>query len=330
MATTATWAASPTTSPRGRATFIARKGDFDECQIDKSGRWLLVKEQVDGRNGEDNRIIDLQSGAEQIFYDEEGAAGHSDLGYGYLVAEDNMYNVGGAVRVWQFGQDMKTAGQGTLVYAMSSWDGGGVGHVSHGNAKAGTPINQQMVCSSNAYRENLPRVNEIVCYRLDGSMNTLIVAPNMTDLNASGGGSDDYSKRPKGNLDPTGEYFVWTSNARHEPQRCLHRAHSPAQARRERRRTGPRPGAFAGSRARAGARADTGACSNTGDPAPAPQPVACAAADDGGRHAVDESHQRDRRGECAAEDRRLQRMPGRQRRVRRPDQRQRLAGVRGV
>jgi len=197
----------------GRATFIARKGDFDECQIDKSGRWLLVKENIDGRNGEDNRIIDLQSGAEQIFYDEEGAAGHSDLGYGYLVAEDNMYNRPGAVRVWQLGQDMKATGQGTLVYGLSSWDGGGVGHVSHANATAGTPINQQMVCSSNAYRENLPRVNEIVCYRLDGSMNALIVAPNMTDLNASGGGNDDYSKRPKGNLDPTGEYFVWTSNA---------------------------------------------------------------------------------------------------------------------
>jgi len=196
----------------GRATYIARKGDYDECQIDKSGRWLLVKENVDGRNGEDNRIIDLQSGAEQIFYDEEGAAGHSDLGYGYLVAEDNMYNQPGAVRVWQFGQDVHAAGQGTLVYALTKWEGGGVGHVSHANAKAGTPINQQMVCSSNAYRDNLPRVNEIVCYRLDGSMNTLIVAPNMTDLNASGGGSDDYSKRPKGNLDPTGEYFIWTSN----------------------------------------------------------------------------------------------------------------------
>ena len=172
-----------------------------------------MKENVDGRNGEDNRIIDLQSGAEQIFYDEEGAAGHSDMGYGYLVAEDNMYNAPGAVRVWQFGQPMNAAGQGTLVYETDL-----VGRRRRRprrrtrNAKAGTPINQQMVCSSNAYRANLPRVNEIVCYRLDGSMNTLIVAPNMTDLNASGGGSDDYSKRPKGNLDPTGEYFIWTSN----------------------------------------------------------------------------------------------------------------------
>lgn len=196
-----------------RATYIARKGDFDECQIDKSGRFLLVKEDVDGRNGEDNRIIDLQSGTEQIFYDQDGAAGHSDLGYEYLVAEDNFSNLPGAVRAWQLGRDLREAGQGTLVYSLASWDGGGVGHISHANARAGTPLAQQMACSSNAYRENLPRVNEIVCFRLDGSMDVLIVAPNLTDLNASGGGTDDYSKRPKGNLDTTGEYFIWTSNA---------------------------------------------------------------------------------------------------------------------
>ena len=42
-------------------------------------------------------------------------------------------------------------------------------------------------------------------------MQTLIVAPNLTDLNAAGGG-DDYSKLPKGNIDITGEYFIWTAN----------------------------------------------------------------------------------------------------------------------
>ena len=134
------------------------------------------------------------------------------MGWGYLVAEDNMYNAPGAVRVWQFGQPMNASGQGTLVYETASWDGGGVGHLSHGNARAGTPINQQMVCSSNAGDASLARTNEIVCYRLDGSLNVLVVAPNMTDLNASGGVGGAYEKRPKGNLDPTGEYFLWTSN----------------------------------------------------------------------------------------------------------------------
>jgi hypothetical protein len=44
-------------------------------------------------------------------------------------------------------------------------------------------------------------------------MRVLVVAPVMTNLNASGGGRDEYWKLPKGNLDITGQYFVWTSNA---------------------------------------------------------------------------------------------------------------------
>src|SRR6185503_8496623 len=56
-----------------------------------------------------------------------------------------------------------------------------------------------------------PRANEILCFPLDGSLRVLVVAPVMTDLDARGGG-DDYAKLPKGNLDVTGRYFIWTSN----------------------------------------------------------------------------------------------------------------------
>jgi hypothetical protein len=202
----------------GRATFFAKRGDFDECQVDKSGRWLVIKENVDGRNGEDNRVIDLQTGVEQILLDPNGAAGHSDVGFGYMIAEDNYNAEPGAVRRWnlaldmQGGQPASIRGQGDLVYRLSSWLSG-IGHIAYGNAQSTTPIEQQTACASNASRQDLPRVNEIVCFRLDGSLSTLIVAPNLTDLNASGGGSDDYSKLPKGNLDPTGEYFIWTANA---------------------------------------------------------------------------------------------------------------------
>lgn len=198
--------------------FIPKKGDFDECQIDKSGRWLVIKENVDGRNGEDNRIVDLDTGVEQVLLDENGAAGHSDIGHGYMVAEDNFNAQPGAVRVWRFDMDMRGGqpaserGQGTLVYQLASWNSG-LGHLAHGNSRAGIGLEQQMACSSNAHRQSLPRVNEIVCYRLDGSLNTLVVAPNLADLNASGGGNEDYWKMPKGNLDVTGEYFIWTANA---------------------------------------------------------------------------------------------------------------------
>jgi hypothetical protein len=247
-------------SDTGRATFFARRGDFDECQVDKSGRWLLIKENVDGAAGEDNRIIDLNTGAESIFLDQDGAAGHSDLGHGYLVAEDNYSNLPGAIRVWQFGRDMRAPGQGTVVYNASDWTPLMM-HVTHGNARADAP-GGQMACVSSAHRENKPRVNEITCFRLDGSMATLVVAPNLTDLNASGGGGDDYNKVPKGNLDVTGEYFVWTSNAGTNrldafivriPQEKLGMSPSPAP--------GPAP-----------APAPAPAPSPTPDPAPAPTP----------------------------------------------------------
>lgn len=194
--------------------YYPKKGDYDECQIDKSGRWLVIKENVDGRNGEDNRIIDLQTGTEQIFLDEDGAAGHSDIGYNYMIAEDNMYSIPGATRVWQFGRDFRDRGQGTLVYELTNWNAiAGLGHLSHSNSRPGVPSSQQMACVSSAERQDLPRVNEIVCFRLDGSLNVLVIAPNMSNLDASGGGSDDYSKRPKGNLDVTGEYFIWSANS---------------------------------------------------------------------------------------------------------------------
>ncbi|HEV8396074.1 MAG TPA: hypothetical protein VGQ37_17460 [Vicinamibacterales bacterium] len=201
-----------------RTWWFAKKGDFDECQIDRSGRWLVTKENVDGLNGEDNRIIDLQTGTEQLLTDPNGASGHSDLGFGYLIAEDNFNRLPGAVRRWNLSGDMRggqpatVAGQGELVYQLSSW-ASGLGHIAFGNARPGQPIEQQRACASNASRQSLPRVNEIVCFRLDGSLDTLVVAPNLTDLNASGGGADDYSKLPKGNIDVTGEYFIWTANA---------------------------------------------------------------------------------------------------------------------
>jgi hypothetical protein len=63
--------------------------------------------------------------------------------------------------------------------------------------------------------------DEIVCFPLDanrnsdGSLDVLAVAQVMTDLDALGGrddNGDDYEQLPKGNLDVTGRYFIWTSN----------------------------------------------------------------------------------------------------------------------
>ncbi|HYV20137.1 MAG TPA: LamG domain-containing protein [Verrucomicrobiae bacterium] len=189
-------------------SYFPRVGDLDECQIDKSGRWLVIKENVDGLYGEDNVIVDLQTGTQTTLLDQNGAAGHSDNGYGYMVYADNWNNLANAFRVFPFGTNPL---QAPLVHNNMDWSVAAPAHVSHANAKPGTPLGQQFACGSSVNRVNSNRANEILCFRLDTSLDVLVVAPVMTDLNASGGG-DDYSKEPKGNIDPTGQYFIWTTN----------------------------------------------------------------------------------------------------------------------
>ena len=188
--------------------FYPTLGDYDECQIDKSGRWLLIKENVDGLYGEDNRIIDVQAGVESRVLDQDGAGGHSDSGHGYMLAADNWAPVNFSVKLWQFGQSPL---RGVEVYRAASWAAGGPFHISHVNAVAGMPISQQYACGSGADTKQDARGNELACFRLDGSYDTLVVAPIMTQLDAAGGG-DLYNKYPKAALDITGRYALWTSN----------------------------------------------------------------------------------------------------------------------
>ncbi|MFZ5475374.1 MAG: hypothetical protein ACOZNI_01255, partial [Myxococcota bacterium] len=183
------------------------EGAFDECQVDRSGRWLLIKENVDGAAGEDNRVVDLETSEETLLLDQDGAGGHSDNGHGYTVAADNWNALPGAVRLW----DLASPVDGELVYHEIAWEAG-LGHVTHTNARADVAPEEQFACASNATTGDYARSNEILCFPLDGSLEVLIVAPVMTDLDAPGGGAEAYYKYPKGNLDVTGRYFVWTTN----------------------------------------------------------------------------------------------------------------------
>lgn len=182
--------------------------DFDECQVDRSGEWLVIKADLDGRNGEDNLIINLKTGHERVLLDEDGAAGHSDVGHGYMIAADNWANDANTWKLWDFNQSVL---QGQRVYRNNDWTVAAPNHLSHTNARPGVAARDQYACASSVNRSVGPHANEIICFNLDGSESTLVVAPVMTDLNASGGG-DNYAKAPKGNLDVTGRYFFWTSN----------------------------------------------------------------------------------------------------------------------
>ncbi len=204
--------------PLGCGVYLERTGefrffptmgiDYDECQIDRSGVWLVIKEHVDRQNGEDNRIINLETGAERVLLDEDGAGGHSDMGFGAMVAADNWYPTGIAWRLWEFATD--PLGPRTVVYSDPTWQAGSINHLSWLNA-VDAPAAEQYVCGSGSSRAAGPRTDEIVCFMLDGAQEAVVVAPVMTDLDARGGESD-YWRLPKGNIDVTGEYFLWTSN----------------------------------------------------------------------------------------------------------------------
>lgn len=175
----------------GSVLHIAANGVLDESQIDPSGRWLVIKED------DDNRIIDLDTDAEHILHNATGAAGHSDCGHGTLVGEDDHAADPGSLMAWNLAHlDVPPV----LHYHLTQWHSG-LGHVS---------VVGDLALISNAHRAVLPRVNELVTVRLDGSLRVTVHCPNLTDLNAGGG--EDYAKLPKANLDPIGEYACWSTN----------------------------------------------------------------------------------------------------------------------
>ena len=190
-------------------TYFPEIGTLDECQISKDSRYLLIKDNIDSIDGEDNVIQDLRDGSTRTILDKQGAAGHSDNGYGYMVAADNHYpSLANAWRLWMFEESSQP--QGLVVYHSPSWDAE-LKHVSHVNARNELPTRQYVV-GSGASKILGPRANEIVGFRLDGSLECVVIAPVLTDMNAPGGGNE-YAKLPKGNLDFGGEWFCWTSNA---------------------------------------------------------------------------------------------------------------------
>lgn len=153
----------------------------DECQIDKSGEWLCIKETHDDDKLV-NRFISLKTGAERIIQAEEGAIGHSDCGWGYILGENSFSNVGGAVDFF----DLNT-GERRLIYHTGTWN---LGYVSCCNSRPDK--NERFLISSADGRL-------IIC-TLTGQPLTICNLPI----------TNDYPIRPKANLCPNGEFAIWT------------------------------------------------------------------------------------------------------------------------
>jgi len=205
----------------GRFVYVPIRAGYalDECHVDKSGRWLLILEtQADGKL--DNRVFDVPTGTETALTDVAGALGHLDTGFGYAVGADNYNALPNASSLLKFPITSTERPLGPVVHFNKRWDIAAANHIAHGNAVAGRPPEDQYACGSNASRV-ADMADEIVCFSLnpnrypDGSLDVLVVGQIMTDLNAPGGNDldgDDYEQVPKGNLDVTGRYFIWTAN----------------------------------------------------------------------------------------------------------------------
>lgn len=175
----------------GKQQLFPKIGEFDECQIDHSGRYLLIKETYLNGSGESNRIIDLDTGKEQVITNKDGAVGHSDMGDSCVIGEVDVDALPNCVEK----RDLTNLSR-TIQYHGTQWTTG-VGHISHTNAG-------DFIVISNGGDESIPRQAEIIQVPLDGSQTFRALAPSMS----SGG---NYRNMPKGNLCPYGEYFIWTA-----------------------------------------------------------------------------------------------------------------------
>ena len=184
--------------------YFPKEGVFDECHIDKSGQYLAMFEQIDSNPMMDDIFVDLSSGSKKTLLN---AMGHHDMGYGYIIGGDGWNKLPNALVVYRFLPTFVS--KEPVVFYNINWKVSATNHISHSNAQVGVPMSRQFACGSNADRSTIQ--NEVVCFKLDGSRQQLVVAPVMTNMDAVGGGID-YVKLPKGNLDITGQYFIWTSN----------------------------------------------------------------------------------------------------------------------
>lgn len=192
-------------------SYYLSRGGLNECNLDASGRWLIVLDKVSPTTTDlDNRIIDLQTGTEQVVLDEDGGLGHLDMGDGYAIGSDNNNPLPGAVLLWQFPLTRLTRPVGSVIYYTSDWFTPKVNHISHENRKSGVAANLQYACGSDLNRQ--PYENEIYCFRLNGSFDEMVVAPAMSNATTTAAGGDGYANSPKGNVDVSGNYFIWTSN----------------------------------------------------------------------------------------------------------------------
>lgn len=164
-------------SSRQGYRFIEARGVLDESQVDRSGRFVVIKED------DDNRIVTIDSGDERVIRDSDGALGHSDCGDGFIVGEANLPDPGRCVRV-----DLQSLQRRDLFFTSN------MGYVSVRNGRClhSSPTHLSLVAldgsgetpilehgAGNDYddrpKANLDPSGRVACYMVGGALHLAIL-----------------------------------------------------------------------------------------------------------------------------------------------------------
>lgn len=178
------------TAREGQVEVFSLPTEYDECQLDKSGQWLVVK------CGGDNVVRKVRTPVvSYVIPNAAGAVGHSDTGTEVVIGEDDMHEPGALVRFILGGPSERQ-----LLYHLTQWDTG-LGHVA---------VRNDRILVSHSHTLQAPRVNELVLVDPSGSGRVRIVCPNLNDMGA--GSASAYEKQVKANIDPSGQFACWSAN----------------------------------------------------------------------------------------------------------------------
>ncbi len=201
-------------------------GGFDECHVAPDGKYVLIDEKTPStctQCDEDTVIANLATGTQTVIDNKIGGGGHYAMGYGYYTQNMNWNLNYDAVKLWNTA-DLAAGGndiwdQPFRAQCVNGQCASTPNHPSWLNAVPASvqPIARQYICDSTANTENVPFANQVFCYYLDSSVapadqKSLVLAPTMIDPTKTGCPGGAYGQNPKGNIDPTGHYFIWSAN----------------------------------------------------------------------------------------------------------------------
>jgi len=198
--------------------------EVHQCHVGAGGKYLVMTGSETPYNN--TAVWDITSNTSTYIASTNGGGGHFFPGYGHYLQLDNQSGVGSTVRLW----NVSNLTSGGAIVWNQPWAGacpvlGSCSTIPQHPSWLNTvpasqvPVARQYACdsTSNNEPEQAPFGNQVYCFYLDASvapsdMQSLVVAPTMINQNKRGCPGGAYGQYPKGNIDFTGHYYIWSAN----------------------------------------------------------------------------------------------------------------------